>query len=203
MTDDLDRMLSGGAKGHKFEQVGDSITGLITDITVRQATEFGTGAPQHFDNGDPKEQIVVTLKAERANGQGFLPDDEDDDGHRAVYVKGWGPQRRAFVEAARKSGKPKVGDRFTATFVRTEQSKSGGFPAKIFEYSIQPLEAESVYDQRGPAADTQSEAVAQAQKLLAMGTFTLEQVAAATALPLAQVQEMKAERERYSDDTPF
>ena len=198
MTDDLDRMLSGGAKGHKFEQVGDRITGLITDITVRQATEFGTGAPQHFDNGDPKEQIVVTLKAERANGQGFVPDDEDDDGHRAVYVKGWGPQRRAFVEAARKSGKPKVGDRFTATFVRTEQSKSGGFPAKIFEYSIQALEAEQEPVQAGP-----SDAVAQAQKLLAMGTFTLEQVAAATALPLAQVQAMKAERERYGDDTPF
>ena len=106
MSDDLDRMLSGGAKGHKFEQVGDSITGLITDITVRQATEFGTGAPQHFDNGDPKEQIVVTLKAEwigrGVNGQvstgaEFVPTDEDDDGHRAVYIKGWGPQRRAFV----------------------------------------------------------------------------------------------------------
>src|SRR5580765_1661624 len=131
MTDDLDRMLSGGAKSAKFEHPGDTVTGIVDEVMVRQATEYGTGKPQTFDNGDPREQIVVIIRVDN-----HIPEDENDDGFRAVYIKGWGQQRRAFIQAVRDAAKPAPGDRFTATFTKSEPSKTGGFPAKVFEYRI-------------------------------------------------------------------
>lgn len=187
-TDDLDRMLQGGAKSAKFERPGDSITGVVTEVMVRQATEYGTGKPQTFDNGDPREQIVVVIKAD-----GIVPDDEDDDLHRAVYIKGWGMQRRAFIEAVRAAAKPTPGDRFTATLVRMEPSKQGGFPAKVFEYRIQPMQAEA--DAQWASQEEVGDMREQARKLLDVGGLTVEQIARATGLSVDEVSAM--------DDTPF
>lgn len=193
MTDDLDRMLSGGAKGFKFDKPGDTVTGIIDRIDVRQATEYGTGKPLTFDNGDPREQIVVQLRTENVPRE-----DEDDDGVRAVYIKGWGVQRRAFISAADKSGKPAVGDRFTATLTGLEPSKTGGFPAKVYEYRIERLQAEAdgAWASQGEVAT----AVQTAEKLLGMG-MTAAQVAVATGLDAAEVAGLS--KQSYPDDTPF
>src|SRR6187402_2914262 len=102
IMDDIDRMLTGGAKSAKFEHPGDTISGVVDEVAVRQATEYGTGKPLTFDNGDPREQIVVIIKAE-----GIALEDENDDGFRAIYIKGWGAQRRAFIQAVRDGGKPR------------------------------------------------------------------------------------------------
>lgn len=192
-SDDLDRMLSGGAKS-AFKQdtpVGTTVSGIVRDITVRRATEYGTGAPLVFPSGDPKEQIIVELQLDAGT---YTPDDADDDGVRAVYVRGWGQQRRAFQEAAKRDGKPGVGDRFTATFARLGVNAKGGFPPKEFEYRIQPMQAQA---DAGWASQAEvGDARAQAEKLLAMGSFTDEQVAAATGLPIAEVKGL-------GDSTPF
>jgi hypothetical protein len=179
-TDDLDRMLSGGAKSAKFEQPGDSIAGIVDEVAVRQATEYGTGKPLTFDNGDPREQIVVIVKVDN-----HIPEDENDDGFRAIYIKGWGQQRRAFIQAVRDGGKPRQGDRFTATLTAYEPSKGGGFPAKVYEYRVQAL------DHPDAPASLQAEvsdAEAQALKLWRMGSFTVEQISAATSLTVPDVQ---------------
>jgi hypothetical protein len=185
--DDLDRMLSGGAKGAKFESPGDSVAGIVDNVMIRQATEFGTGKPLTFDNGDPREQIVVVLKVDN-----HIPEDENDDGMRAVYIKGWGQQRRAFIQATRDGGKPVQGSRFTASFVRLEPSKAGGFPAKVFEYRIQQLDAPDVE----ASTDELADARAQVMKLDQMGTFTPEQIAAATGIDVAEVRAL-------TSTTPF
>lgn len=200
-TEELDRMLQGGAKGYKFEKPGDSVTGIVTDVMVRQATEYGTGKPQTFDNGDPREQVVVILKAE-----GVTPDDEDDDLHRAVYIKGWGLQRRALIEAVRqaKAKRVEVGDRFTATLTRMEPSKQGGFPAKVFEYRIQPMQAEA--DQGWASQGEVDAARKQVVNLLAMpGQFTLDQISRATGIDVAEVESIQRAHsvKEYGDDTPF
>lgn len=193
MTDDLDRMLQGGAKSATFANVGDTITGIVVDVIIRQATEYGTGAPQTFDNGDPREQIVVTIKAE-----GITPEDGDDDLHRSVYIKGWGHQRRAFIDAVKKAAKPTPGDRFTATYTASKPSDRGGFPAKVFEYRIEPMQAAA--DEQWATSASAGDATAQAKALLNMGTFTAEQVAAATGLSVVAVQAMSSD---YSGDVPF
>jgi hypothetical protein len=182
--DDLDRMLQQtGSKSYfnRESRVGDSVTGPITSIDVRPATDYTTKEVLHWPSGDIKEQIVVTIRAE-----GIMPDDEDDDLQRSVYIKGWGVQRSAFIEAA-KAHKPEVGDRFTATFVAEKPNPKGGNPAKVYEYRVTALEDTQ------PAL--QAEHVAtfeQARKLLDMGTFTDAQVAAATGLELADVQAISA-----------
>jgi hypothetical protein len=131
----------------------------------------------YWPDGNPKEQIVVVIRAE-----GIAPEDDDDDLQRAVYIKGWGVQRSAFIEAA-KGHKPEVGDRFTATFVAEKPNPKGGNPAKVYEYRITAADAVSV----APIAEVVT-ARHQAQKLLDLGTFTNEQVSKATGLPLDEVQ---------------
>jgi S1-C subfamily serine protease len=185
--DDLDRMLSGGAKGAKFESPGDTVSGIVDDVMIRQATEYGTGKPLTFDNGDPREQIVIVLKVDN-----HVP--EDDDGFRAVYIKGWGHQRRAFIQATKDGGKPVQGSRFTASFVRLEPSKAGGFPAKVFEYRIQQLDTFPASDEA--SGSELADARAQVAKLDAMGTFTVEQISAATGIDVAEVRAL-------TSTTPF
>jgi hypothetical protein len=180
MTDDLDRLLSQvGGKSFftRDSRVGDSVTGPIVSIDVRWAMDYTTKEAMYWPDGNVKEQIVVVVRAE-----GITPEDADDDLHRAVYIKGWGIQRSAFIEAA-KAHKPEVGDRFTATFVAEKPNAKGGNPAKVYEYRITP----ALDVGTAPAAEV-SDARAQAQKLLDMGTFSNEQVSKATGLPLDEVQ---------------
>jgi hypothetical protein len=186
--DDLDRMLQQtGSKSYfnRDSRVGDSVTGPITSIDVRPATDYTTKEVLHWPSGDIKEQIVVTIRAE-----GIVPDDEDDDLQRSVYIKGWGVQRSAFIEAA-KAHKPEVGDRFTATFVAEKPNPKGGNPAKVYEYRVTAM-----MDTPPAVANEYQDALSQAHKLLSMGTLTDAQVAAATGLDLAEVQAL-------SQSTPF
>jgi hypothetical protein len=134
--DDLDRMLQQtGSKSffNRDSRIGDSVTGPIVEISVRPATDYTTKEVMRWPDGNVKEQIIVTVRAE-----GVPLDDVDDDGNRSVYIKGWGVQRSAFIEAA-KDHKPEPGDRFTATFVAEKPNPKGGNPAKVYEYRVTPL----------------------------------------------------------------
>lgn len=75
-------LLGGGGKSATFESIGDTVTGTIVGTpTVQQQTDLATGKPKVWDNGDPIQQLVVRLQtSERVDG--------DDDGVRALYVKG-------------------------------------------------------------------------------------------------------------------
>lgn len=184
-----DLLASAGPKSafNRESPFGASVTGVVLDVVIRQAADFETKEPLFFPNGDPQENIVVSIKAE-----GITPESPEDDLHRSIWIKGWGLNLKAFSAAvADAGGKPEPGDRFTATYVREQASSRGGFPAKVYEYKLTKM------------ADTQpaikaevDSARAQAQKLLSMGTFTDEQVAAATGLPAAEVQAL-------SMQTPF
>lgn len=126
----LDDLLAGGGKSFKFDRIGDTVTGTIASVIVRQVTNFDTGKPEFWDDGKPQEQIVVTLSTN-------LKEDEDDDGARNVYIKGWGGQLRAFREAVRAAGsKPAPGDTFTATYVADGEQPKKGFPPKVYTYQL-------------------------------------------------------------------
>jgi hypothetical protein len=193
MTDDLDRMLSGGAKSafNKSSPIGTSVSGTVRSIVVRHATEYQTNAPLFFPSGDPKEQILVELQLDAGT---YTPEDEDDDGVRTVYIKGWGQQRRAFQEAAKRDGKPGVGDRFTATFTGEGVNRQGGNNPKEFAYRIVKGKAPDTWATPGET----SEAFAQAEKLLELGVLSPEQISKATGLPADVIAGM-----RRPEDTPF
>ena len=168
----LDSLLAGGGKTAKFEKVGDSYTGVVQSAEVRQASNFDTGKPEFWDDGNPKQQIVVSIQtSERV--------DEEDDGVRAVYIKGWGDQKKALQRASKEAGgSPAVGDTFTATYVGDGEKPQRGFAPKIYQYKIKkgsPLDA--VVNSEAPAAASGSpwaagpnaSQIEQIKKLLLLG----------------------------------
>lgn len=81
---DANTFLMGGASSASFSNIGDRVLGVITkEPEVVQTKDFKTGKPEFYDDGNPKEQMVITVKTQDAD-----PDDETDDGTRRVYVKG-------------------------------------------------------------------------------------------------------------------
>lgn len=125
-NDANDFLLGGGGKSAKFENIGDTVTGRIVSTEVRQQTDIKTGEPLTWENGDPRMQLVVTLATDQR-------DDEDDDGHRAVYVKGskaGGSQSmhdavRTAVQTARAKGL-EAGGTLTVSYVGAEPAKQRG-----------------------------------------------------------------------------
>lgn len=131
--DQLDELLAAGGKSFKFDNPGDTVTGTVQAVDVRQVRDFDTGKPSTWDDGRPQEQIVITLTTGLRD-----PEITDDDGTRSVYVKGWGDQLRRFRAAVKAAGgKPEPGDTFTATFTGYgEKGPRGGFPPKLYEYQL-------------------------------------------------------------------
>lgn len=149
-TNTLDAFLAGGGKTAKFESVGTSYEGTVASAEIRQATNFDTGAPDFWPDGNPKQQIVISLEtAERENA--------DDDGVRSVYIKGWGDQRKALQAASKAAGgSPAAGDHFKVTYVGDGEKPQRGFAPKIYKYEIRkanPLDA--TLNAGAPAAPVQ------------------------------------------------
>lgn len=139
----LDQIDSQSSKGAKFENPGDTIGGTIENVSAAQVNVYDsvnqkpTNQPDYWNDGSPKLQVLVTIDTGMRD-----PTVEDDDGRRTVYIKGWGGQRRAWIDAIRRAGirkasEIKPGDRFTAKFVGYDpQSKNPKNPAKMYEYTI-------------------------------------------------------------------
>jgi hypothetical protein len=134
----LDSLLAPASRSafSKDDAVGTSVTGRITAVEVRQVNSFDTGKPEFWDDGRPKQQVVVTIDTDAAD-----PSDPEDDGVRNVYIKAWGQP----LKALRATEKPEVGDTFTATFSALGTPPRRGFSApKHFTYEVvkgSPLDA--------------------------------------------------------------
>lgn len=140
----LDSIDSQSSKSFKFQNPGDSVSGVIESVTARQMHVYDslnqrpTNQPDFFQDGSPKLQVIVTIDTGLTD-----PSVEDDDGRRSIYIKGYGIQRRAWLQAIRNAGLRKAseikpGDRFTAKFVGYDpQSKNPNNPAKMYEYVIE------------------------------------------------------------------
>jgi len=73
--------LAGGSKSWKPENIGDQISGIITDAKRVQQTDFTSGDPLTWSDGSPRMQTVIELQTDERN-------DDDDDGVRSVWLKG-------------------------------------------------------------------------------------------------------------------
>lgn len=116
----------------KDSEVGDTITGTVSSVNVRQTVDPATREPQTWQDGTPRLQVVIEL-------QTALRDDAEDDGIRTVYVKWWTHQRAAFLAAVADAGIDTLedGDAFTATFVGIEKAtRKGVNDTKLYAYSI-------------------------------------------------------------------
>lgn len=119
----LDELLNSGASGFfsKDSKVGDTVTGALLSADIKQATDYVTKALKFWDDGRPQNQVVLRLQTDLRN-----PDDEFDTGVRAVYVKTWGDNWRAFRAAMRGVDlKTQLGGQMTVTLSGTKPSQKG------------------------------------------------------------------------------
>ena len=147
-------LLAGGVASAKFETAGTTVSGTICHPPeVQQQREIDTGKPKFWEDGKPRQQIVVHL-------QTTIRDPEvDDDGIRAVYVRG--NMLRAVREAVRKAGaRLEVGGVLTVTYTGDGERKAAGFnPPKLYAATYVPAAQAAVADALGdtdpaPAAVT-------------------------------------------------
>ncbi len=143
MTDDINDFLMGeGGKAFEFGAIGDTVTGEILDMKKQQQTDFQTGAPAFWNNGEPKMMLKVSLQTE-------IEDGPDDDGVRNVYLRGGnftalkGKGTASLVavkDAVKKSGKPiEVGGTLTLQFSGEGPAPAKGMnPAKLYTASYKP-----------------------------------------------------------------
>jgi hypothetical protein len=143
MSDEINDFLKGSSgKAFEFGAIGDTVKGVIVDMKKRQQTDFQTGAPAFWSNGEPRMMLMVTLQTE-------LQDDADDEGLRNVYLRGGnftalkGKGTASLVavkDAVKRSGKPiEVGGTLTLQFSGEGPAPAKGMnPAKLYVASYQP-----------------------------------------------------------------
>lgn len=95
--DDLSNFFSGGVPAFQFKNHGDKAKGEIVSAELQQQRHIDTGTPLTWDDGSPRMQCKVILATTEHD-----PNRADDNGHRALYVKG--KMQQAVAEALRKSG---------------------------------------------------------------------------------------------------
>ena len=115
----------------KDTQPGAAVTGIVESSEARQSTVFGTNQPAFFPSGDPKMELRITLKTQ-------LHESPDDDGRRSVWIKFWGIQKKALMQAMSKAHAYAAapGDTFAATYLGPDMSSKAPMKPKAFRYEL-------------------------------------------------------------------
>lgn len=146
-TDAANQFLMGsGGRSAKFEQHKDEVDGFIVSTELRQQTKYGTNEPMTWDDGNPRMQMVVTLKI---TGDAA---DEDDDLLRKVYVRG--QMQEAVKNAVVKVGETTldVGGRLFVRYISdAEPSRPGLNGAKQFFAKYEPPDRSVAVPDDGPS----------------------------------------------------
>ncbi len=198
----------GGAKAFftADSKPGDMVEGEIVSVEVSQMRDFQTKMPATWQDGQAKQQIHIVLQTS------LPPIDDEDDGRRSLWIKGWGVQLKALREACRQAGvkEPSKGDVFAARFAGYGDRGNAPQPPKMYEYRIIPqsqaavsgLLNEPTPQQAMPQQAQQSQPVQQApvqapqapaisasqvQSLLNMGK-TVQDIAGFLGATVAQVE---------------
>lgn len=92
-------LMGGGIPSAKFEELGTTRKGVITNVESVQQRDYDNDELLFWDDGQPRMQVVVTMATDDRD-----PDVEDDDGIRKLYIKG--QMTKAVRDACRKAGSP-------------------------------------------------------------------------------------------------
>jgi hypothetical protein len=158
-NDNINDFLFGGSgKAAKFEEIGDTIEGIITDAQQTQQTHMETQEPLTWPDGSPRMQLVVTLQTE-------LHDDDNDDGLRRIFAKGGRYEvaegtgtsmKDAIADAVKKSGSKTfdVGGWLKVGFSGMGKKTNRGFSApKLFRAQYKAptasIAAKDLWDDEG------------------------------------------------------
>ena len=125
----VEQFLSTGAKSAKFPTVGSKVSGSVVASELQQQTEFETGLPKTFNDGNPMLQLVVTIQtAER--------EDNNDDGTRRIFAKGQMlAALKAAVKACGSSGLVN-GQGITVAYVSDGEARKGLAAPKQYDVTL-------------------------------------------------------------------
>lgn len=136
--DPMSLLLGGGTRSAKFERPGDKVSGEILSVDTKQQTDLD-GNPKTWDNGDPMWQVVVVLQTDERD-----PADPEDDGRRAVYLKGsakYASTAKATADALRAAGVKTLepGGTFALAYTGDGEPTKRGFSApKLYQAAYKP-----------------------------------------------------------------
>lgn len=132
MTVDANNWLMAGASvpSCTFPAIGTRQGGTLIEPApfTQQQRDLATSQPKFWDNGDPMQQLVVTMQTDERD-----PANPEDDGVRRLYVKG--QMQKAVAQAVRRAGARglNVGGELWVDFVGQEEPKARGFNgAKVY-----------------------------------------------------------------------
>ncbi len=122
-----DYLMSGGVKSAKFEKPGATIKGAIArKPELQQQRDFDKGTPLTWDDGSARQQIKVVLSTSEK-------DDEDDNGERAIYLKGGMLKAvQAAVKAAGAKGL-EVGGKLIVKYTKDGEKKGKLNAPKLYQ----------------------------------------------------------------------
>lgn len=136
--------IAGGGKSWSPDKIGEKLEGTITLIERRQQRDFTTGEGLEWSDGSPRMLTYVELQTNER-------DDSDDDGVRALYLKGGrnfeaaegkgNSGEVALVEAAKKAGMKSVDEGAKLTIVHSGVAKPttrGYQGAKLYAIKLEP-----------------------------------------------------------------
>ncbi|HUW03034.1 MAG TPA: hypothetical protein VMW08_11820 [Acidimicrobiales bacterium] len=123
--------------------IGDSVTGIVVSADRAQQTDFDTGAPMEWDNGDPRMESVVIIDTDLRD-----PEVENDDGKRSLHLRGGNYDvekgeglagEKALLEAINKTGvRCDTGVKITAKITGLAKvTGRGKNPAKLWTISLE------------------------------------------------------------------
>ena len=120
--------ISGGSKSFDFgDSLGSKCVGTIKLIERRQQRDFSTGAGLEWDDGSPRLLAYVELETDAR-------DSDDDDGVRALYLKGG----RNFEPAEGSGASGEVALALAAKEAGTTSIDEGGKLAVAFSGRAKP-----------------------------------------------------------------
>ena len=166
MATDANSFLMGGAKSVKFDDKGDTVTGvIIAPPELAQQKDFKTQEPAFWDaeKTQPKMQMVVTLRTQETDAE-----DPEDDGERRLFVAS--PNMRKAIASAVRNAKRKglaVGGVLRVTYTEDGPKQHGqGFPPKLYSAQyVPPNEEVAVPEQPKAAAPAASKPAATPDEL--------------------------------------
>jgi hypothetical protein len=156
MSDNVDDFLFGGSgMAAKFEQIGDTVEGVITDAVVGQQTHMETKEPLTWTDGSPRKQLVITIQTDEKSA--------DDDGLRRIFAKGGSYEvatgtgtslKDAIGDAVKKAGAKSltVGGRLKVGYTGEGKKTNRGFSAPklyraTYEAPVKSVSAEELWDE--------------------------------------------------------
>lgn len=126
-------LMGGGGKSFKFDSVGRAVFGKIMSREMRQQTDYDSGKPKFWDDGNPMMQLAVALDTNETD-----PSDPEDDGERMIYIKG--EMQKAVRQAVLTAGAAglEIGGILQVTYIGDGPKPARGNPPKLYEATYTP-----------------------------------------------------------------